>query len=107
MGEGNYTVFDRDQILNIHRAKEREHVLEGLKLVCDHTDEVISIIRHSKDSNDSKVNLIARFGITDIQASAIVASPGHAGDAASTAPLGSIRVHQLAFQVAETIPRST
>jgi len=48
-------------------------VLEGLKLVCDHTDEVISIIRHSKDSNDSKVNLIARFGITDIQASAIVA----------------------------------
>ncbi len=58
---------------DLRKAKEREHVLEGLKLVCDHTDEVISIIRHSKDSNDSKVNLIARFGITDIQASAIVA----------------------------------
>ena len=58
---------------DLRRAKEREHILEGLKLVCDNTDEVISIIRHSKDRPDSKVNLIARFGITDIQATAIVA----------------------------------
>ena len=58
---------------DLRKAKEREHILEGLKLVCDNTDEVISIIRHSKDVPDAKQNLIERFAITDIQASAIVA----------------------------------
>lgn len=58
---------------DLRKAREREHILEGLKLVCDNTDEVISIIRHSKDQPDAKVNLCERFGITDIQASAIVA----------------------------------
>ena len=58
---------------DLKKAREREHILEGLKLVCDNTDEVISIIRHSKDQNDSKANLMARFGITDLQAGAIVA----------------------------------
>lgn len=66
-------IITRRTKYDLRRAKEREHILEGLKLVCDNTDEVISIIRHSKDRPDSKVNLIARFGITDIQASAIVA----------------------------------
>ena len=42
-------------------------------MVCDNTDEVISIILRSKDRADSKVNLIQRFGITDAQATAIVA----------------------------------
>ena len=58
---------------DLRKAREREHILEGLKLVCDNTDEVISIIRHSKDVPDAKQNLIERFSITDIQASAIVA----------------------------------
>ena len=39
----------------------------------DKTDEVIYIIRHSKDQNDSKLNLMERFGVTDLQAAAIVA----------------------------------
>lgn len=58
---------------DLRKARDREHILEGLKLVCDNTDEVIQIIRHSKDRNDSKANLSARFGITDTQSSAIVA----------------------------------
>lgn len=58
---------------DLKKARDREHILEGLKLVCDNTDEVIHIIRHSKDRNDSKANLTARFGITDTQSSAIVA----------------------------------
>ena len=58
---------------DLKKAKDREHILEGLKMVCDNTDEVISIIRRSKDRADSKVNLIQRFGITDAQATAIVA----------------------------------
>lgn len=58
---------------DLKKAKDREHILEGLKMVCDNTDEVISIIIRSKDRADSKVNLIQRFGITDAQATAIVA----------------------------------
>ncbi len=58
---------------DLKKARDREHILEGLKMVCDNTDEVIAIIRRSKDRADSKVNLIQRFGITDTQATAIVA----------------------------------
>lgn len=66
-------IVTRRTRFDLRKAKEREHILEGLKLVCDNTDEVIQIIRHSKDINDSKANLIARFGITEIQSGAIVA----------------------------------
>ena len=66
-------VITRRTQFDLKKAKDREHILEGMKLVVDHTDEVIHIIRHSKDQADSKVNLIARFGITDPQAAAIVA----------------------------------
>ncbi len=68
-----FDVITRRTRFDLKKAKDREHILEGLKMVCDNTDEVISIIRHSRDRADSKVNLIARFGISDPQASAIVA----------------------------------
>ena len=68
-----FDVITRRTRFDLKKAKDREHILEGLKMVCDNTDEVISIIRHSRDRADSKVNLIARFGISDAQASAIVA----------------------------------
>ena len=68
-----FDVITRRTRFDLKKAKDREHILEGLKMVCDNTDEVISIIRHSRDRADSKVNLINRFGITDPQASAIVA----------------------------------
>ncbi len=66
-------VITRRTRFELKKAREREHILEGLKLVCDNTDEVIQIIRHSKDQADAKLNLMERFGITDVQASAIVA----------------------------------
>jgi len=66
-------IITRRTKYDLRKVKEREHILEGLKLVCDNTDEVISIIRKSKDQPDAKVNLIARFGVTELQASAIVA----------------------------------
>lgn len=66
-------VITRRTKYDLRKAKEREHILEGLKLVCDNTDEVIAIIRKSKDQNDSKQNLIDRFGISDLQSAAIVA----------------------------------
>ena len=66
-------VITRRTQFDLRKAREREHILEGMKLVVDHTDEVIHIIRHSEDQTDAKKNLSERFGVTDEQASAIVA----------------------------------
>lgn len=66
-------IITRRTRFELRKAKEREHILEGLKIVSDNTDEVISIIRHSKDIPDAKINLITRFGISDLQSAAIVA----------------------------------
>ena len=60
-------VLTRRTRYDLRKAKEREHILEGMKLVVDHTDEVIHIIRHSEDQNDAKKNLSERFGVTDEQ----------------------------------------
>ncbi len=68
-----YEIVTRRTQYDLKKAKEREHILEGLKVVVDNTDEVISIIRNSKDIPDSRQNLINRFAITEIQAAAIVA----------------------------------
>jgi len=58
------TQFDLD------KALARAHILEGLKIALDNIDEVINIIRSSYD--DPKERLMARFGLTDIQAQAIL-----------------------------------
>ncbi len=68
-----YEVITRRVNFDLRKAREREHILEGLKVVVDNTDEVIKIIRSSEDTATSKQNLINRFGITDIQAGAVVA----------------------------------
>ncbi len=54
------------------KAEERAHVLEGLKIALDFIDEVIKIIRASKSIPDSKAALTERFGLDDIQTTAIV-----------------------------------
>ena len=60
------TAFDR------RKAAERAHILEGLKIALDFIDEVIAIIRNSKTIPDSKQALTDRFGLDDIQTTAIV-----------------------------------
>lgn len=60
------TEFDR------RKAAERAHILEGLKIALDFIDEVISIIRNSKTIPESKQALTERFGLDDIQTTAIV-----------------------------------
>ena len=57
---------------DLKKAREREHILEGLKKALDFIDEVIAIIRASKDQPAAKMNLMDRFGLSDIQATAIV-----------------------------------
>lgn len=65
-------IIRRRTEFDLKKAKDREHILEGLKIAIDFIDEVISIIRNSKDQATAKVNLMERFGLDDIQAQAIV-----------------------------------
>ncbi len=66
-------VIRRRSLFELKKAKEREHILEGLKTALDFIDEVIAILRHAPSINDGKIALMERFGLDDIQASAIVA----------------------------------
>ncbi|MFB3163323.1 DNA topoisomerase IV subunit A [Neobacillus sp. 179-J 1A1 HS] len=56
----------------LDKAKERQHIVEGLMKALSILDEVIATIRASKDKRDAKDNLIAKFGFTEAQAEAIV-----------------------------------
>ena len=66
------TVIIRRTIFELEKAKARAHILEGLKIALDNIDEVIKIIRSSKDSQEAKDELMSRFGLTLVQASAIL-----------------------------------
>ena len=57
---------------DLNKAQERAHILEGLMTALDFIDEVIAILRRSKDQSEGKQALIERFGLTDVQADAIV-----------------------------------
>jgi DNA gyrase subunit A len=65
-------VIRRRTEYELRKAKERAHVLEGLKIALDHIDEVISVIRASATSEEAAANLIERFKLSDIQARAIL-----------------------------------
>ena len=57
----------------LRKAKERAHILEGLKTALDHIDEVIATIRASQTTDEAQENLIKKFKLTEIQAKAILA----------------------------------
>lgn len=57
----------------LRKAKERAHILEGLKIALDHIDEVIKTIRASETTDEAQTNLISKFGLSEIQAKAILA----------------------------------
>ncbi|MBQ5313268.1 MAG: DNA gyrase subunit A [Oscillospiraceae bacterium] len=63
-------VMERRTRFDLKKAQERQHLLEGLKIACDNIDEVIRIIRTSYDN--AKDNLMERFGLSEIQANAIL-----------------------------------
>ena len=65
-------VIRRRTVYDLKKAQEREHILEGLKTAIDFIDEVIAIIRGSKDKSSAKTKLSERFGLDDIQTQAIV-----------------------------------
>ena len=65
-------VITRRTQYELNKAEERAHILEGLLKALDHIDEVIQIIRSSKNVAEAKANLIERFGLSDAQSQAIV-----------------------------------
>ncbi|WP_455715643.1 DNA gyrase subunit A [Anaerosporobacter sp.] len=65
-------VVTRRTQYDLNKAEERAHILEGLMVALDNIDEVISIIRSSKNVGIAKERLIERFGLSEVQAQAIV-----------------------------------
>jgi DNA gyrase subunit A len=66
-------VVRRRTEFEVRKAKDRAHILEGLKIALDNIDEVISTIRASETTEEAQANLIKRFKLTEIQARAILA----------------------------------
>jgi len=66
------TVIIRRTIFDLEKAKARAHILEGLKIALDNIDEVVKIIRASANDADAKESLQNRFGLSFIQAQAIL-----------------------------------
>ncbi len=72
-----YIEFQEDVIrrrteFDLKKAQDRAHILEGLKIAIDFIDEVIAIIRRSKDLAEARNALMERFGLDEVQAQAIV-----------------------------------
>lgn len=66
-------VVRRRTEFELKKAKARAHILEGYKIALDHIDEVIKTIRASKTQEEAETNLRAKFGLSEIQAKAILA----------------------------------
>ncbi|MGZ4305073.1 MAG: DNA gyrase C-terminal beta-propeller domain-containing protein, partial [Solirubrobacteraceae bacterium] len=74
---GYYVDHQRDIIVRrtkyeLRRAEERAHVLEGLLIALDNLDEVIAMIRGSRDTEEARSGLVERFGLTVVQAQAVL-----------------------------------
>ncbi len=70
--EHRHDVVVRRTQFDLRKAEERAHILEGLIIASDNIDEVIALIRGSKNTDEAKEKLIERFKLSDIQARAIV-----------------------------------
>ncbi|MDQ7822998.1 MAG: DNA gyrase subunit A [Candidatus Eremiobacteraeota bacterium] len=65
-------VVTRRSQFELGKARARAHIVEGLRIAVDHIDEVIRIIRASKDTREAKEGLMGRFGLSEAQAQAIL-----------------------------------
>ena len=70
--EHRFEVITRRTEFELKKAKNRAHILEGFKIALDNIEEVIRIIRASKDANVARTELIAKFKFSEIQAKAIL-----------------------------------
>ena len=65
-------IVTRRTIFELKKAKERAHILEGLKIAIDNLDEVITLIRKSKSPQEAREGLTKRFKLSEVQAQAIL-----------------------------------
>ena len=65
-------VIVRRTKFELEKAKKRAHILEGLIIALDNIDEIVNLIRSSADAASARAALIGRFGLTEIQAQAIL-----------------------------------
>ena len=70
--EHQESVIRRRTEFDLNKARARAHIFEGYKIALDNIDEIVEIMKSSKSIPESKQTLIERFGLTDIQAQAIV-----------------------------------
>lgn len=70
--EHRHDVVVRRTQFELRKAEERAHILEGLIIASDNIDELIALIRSSKDGDEARTKLIERFTLSEIQARAIV-----------------------------------
>lgn len=70
--EHRHEVVTRRAEFDLRKAEERAHILEGLIIASDNIDEVIALIRASKNADEAKEKLVERFNLSDIQSRAIV-----------------------------------
>ncbi|EFN2817951.1 DNA gyrase subunit A [Campylobacter coli] len=66
------TVIIRRTIFELQKARARAHILESLKIALDNIDEVIALIKNSPDNTTARDSLVAKFGLTELQANAIL-----------------------------------
>jgi len=66
------TVIIRRTIFDLEKARARAHILEGLKIALDNIDEVIELIKNSADTPSAREGLVAKFGLSELQANAIL-----------------------------------
>ncbi|WP_348518901.1 DNA gyrase subunit A [Campylobacter sp. CCS1377] len=66
------TVIIRRTIFELQKARARAHILEGLKIALDNIDEVIALIKNSPDNATARDSLVAKFGLSELQANAIL-----------------------------------
>lgn len=65
-------IITRRTQFDLDKALAEKHIYEGYKIAIDHIDEIIELIKKSASVSDAKANLMARYGLTDVQAQAIV-----------------------------------
>ncbi len=70
--EHRHDVILRRTEFELREAKARQHILEGLLIALDHLDEVIALIRASKDGETARIGLMEKFELSEIQAKAIL-----------------------------------
>jgi DNA gyrase subunit A len=73
--EHRLTIVKRRSEYDLERARQRAHILEGLRVALKNLDEVIAMIRRAPDAETARVRLMKRFKLTEVQAQAILDMP--------------------------------